>query len=222
MALTALVPRLVTIAVLAVTFMAFTAVVALGWLATPDHDVLVFMAGGWHEQLHTLFQGIALLGGIEATTLLMIGLAVFLIRRGEAGDAWVFAAFVAAVVFELLYKFNLPHPSPSGTVARGDGPSISDLFLRSTGPHNSFPSGHMVRTVVVYGLLAFVIRRLAPWPWVRVLVIPSAIVIIVVVAFDRLYLGVHWESDVVSGLLLGAIALVGATVWLDRPRRPDN
>ena len=39
-------------------------------------------------------------------------------------------------------------------------------------------------------------------------------------AFDRLYLDVHWESDVIGGLLLGAIALVAATVWLDRPERP--
>jgi undecaprenyl-diphosphatase len=49
-----------------------------------------------------------------------------------------------------------------------------------------------------------------------------AIAIIVIVAFDRLYLDVHWESDVIGGLLLGAIALVAATVWLDRPRKPEN
>jgi membrane-associated phospholipid phosphatase len=41
-------------------------------------------------------------------------------------------------------------------------------------------------------------------------------------AFDRLYLDVHWESDVIGGLLLGGIGLVSATVWLDRPRKADN
>ena len=41
-------------------------------------------------------------------------------------------------------------------------------------------------------------------------------------AFDRLYLDVHWESDVIGGLLLGAIALLAGTVWLDRPRKADN
>jgi undecaprenyl-diphosphatase len=54
------------------------------------------------------------------------------------------------------------------------------------------------------------------------LAIPVAIVIIVAVAMDRLYLDVHWESDVVGGLLLGGIALLAATVWLDRPRKPEN
>jgi membrane-associated phospholipid phosphatase len=34
---------------------------------------------------------------------------------------------------------------------------------------------------------------------------------------------VHWESDVIGGLLLGAIALLAGTVWLDRPRgNPQN
>jgi undecaprenyl-diphosphatase len=80
----------------------------------------------------------------------------------------------------------------------------------------------MVRTVVVYGLLAFVVRRLARSRAARALAIPVAIAVIVLMVFDRLYLDVHWESDVIGGLLLGAIGLVAATVWLDRPRKAEN
>ena len=207
---------------LAIAFMVLTVVVSLGWLAAPDHDVLAYMSGLWHEQLHPLFQGIALLGGIELTTLLVAALVVYLFRNGYRADAWVGIAFVAAEVFEILYKTNLTHPAPPGKVAHADGPSLSMLLEPSTGPANSFPSGHMVRAVLVYGLLAFVIRRLAPWPWARALALPTAVVVIVAVAFDRLYLDVHWESDVLGGLLLGAIAMVSATVWLDRPRRAEN
>jgi membrane-associated phospholipid phosphatase len=75
----------------------------------------------------------------------------------------------------------------------------------------------MVRSVIAYGLIAFVVQRLAPWPLARSLAIPVATAIIVLIAFDRLYLDVHWESDVVGGVLLGAIGLVAGTVWLDRP-----
>jgi membrane-associated phospholipid phosphatase len=46
--------------------------------------------------------------------------------------------------------------------------------------------------------------------------------LIVVEAFDRVYLAVHWESDVIGGLLLGTIALLSATIWLDRPRKAEN
>lgn len=207
---------------LVVAFMVLTVVVSLGWLSGPDHDVLTYMSGLWHEQLHPLFQGIALLGGIELTTLLMAGLVAFLFWKGYRADAWVAVAFVAAEVFEIFYKTNLTHPAPPAKIAHTDGPSLSMLFEPSTGAANSFPSGHMLRTVLVYGLLAFAIRRLAPWPWARALALPLAVVVIVVVAFDRLYLDVHWESDVLGGLLLGAIAMVSATVWLDRPRRAEN
>ena len=72
------------------------------------------------------------------------------------------------------------------------------------------------------GLLAFVIRRLSPSRTIRALAIPVAILIIVIEAFDRIYLDVHWESDVIGGLLLGGIALLAATVWLDRPRKAED
>ena len=220
-ALILLIPRLITIAVLVAMFMVLTVVISLGWLGLPDHDVLVFMSGLWIENLHPLFQAIALLGGIELTTVLMIGLVVFLFSRGYVADAWVFVIFVAAEVFELLYKYNLVHPGPPRGAIHADGPSISD-YLGAGVAHNSFPSGHMLRTVIVYGLIAFVVRRLAPDQWQGSLAIPVATVIIVAMAFDRVYLDLHWESDVVGGLLLGAIALVSATVWLDRPRRAEN
>ena len=221
-ALKELVPRLVGIGLLVAAFMFLTVAVSLGWLSTADHDVLDYMVGIWQEPLHPLFQAIAELGGLELTTLLAAGLVGFLVWRGYGADAWVGLGFVAAQVFEIFYKLNLYHPQPPATASHRDGPSLTMLVQSSTGSGNSFPSGHVVRAVFVYGLLAFVIRRLAPWPWVRALALPVAVVLIVLLAFDRLYLDVHWESDVLGGLLLGGIAMVSATVWLDRPRRADN
>jgi membrane-associated phospholipid phosphatase len=195
--------------------------VGAGWLGALDHQVLLAMSGVWSEPLHPLFQLIAELGGIEVTSILMLGLLVYLWRGGFGADAFAVLAFGAAVLLETFYKVTLYHPGPPRAIEHRDGPSITD-FLTSPSNLNSFPSGHMVRTVVAYGLIAFVVRRLAPWPAARALAIPIAIVLIVVEAFDRLYLDVHWESDVIGGLVLGAIALVSATVWLDRPRRADN
>ncbi len=207
---------------LAIGFQALTVAVSLGWLNTADHDVEQAMATVWDPPLHPLFQGIALLGGIELTSVLLIALVIYLWRRFFVADALVLVAFLAAEAFEILYKSNLAHPRPPDSVAHADGPSLSNLLEPATGLHNSFPSGHMMRTVLVYGLLAFVVRRLAPRPWLRNLAAPIAIVLVVVMAFDRLYLEVHWESDVLGGILLGAIALVSATVWLDRPQPAEN
>jgi len=220
--LPALRARLVAASALAVAFVALTMALAAGALNSLDKQVLQAMASLWSEPLHPLFQAIAELGGLEVTTLLMIGLAVFLIRGGFGADAWVVLVFVAAQVLEVLYKANLHHLGPPRSVSHADGPSITEL-VSSNGPlANSFPSGHMVRAVIAYGLIAFVVQRLAPWPLARSLAIPVATVVVLLVAFDRLYLDVHWESDVVGGLLLGAIGLVAGTVWLDRPLSTDN
>lgn len=202
-------------------FVALTIAVTAGVFASLDHQVAQAMHTYWQDSLRLVFLAIAEVGGLELTSVLMLALLIYLLRGGFGSDAWAVAAFVAAVALEVLYKFNLYHPGPSRSLSHGDGPSITDL-LGGAGPGNSFPSGHMVRTVVVYGLLAFVFRRLSSSPLARGLAIPVAIGVIVLMAFDRLYLAVHWESDVIGGLLLGAIALLAATVWLDRPRSAQN
>jgi membrane-associated phospholipid phosphatase len=215
--LSALRPRLVAAAALAVAYVALTMAIAAGMFDALDKQVLQEMSSVWSESLHPLFQAIAELGGLELTSLLMLALAIFLLRRGFGADAWVVLVFVAAQVLEVLYKANLHHLGPPRTVAHADGPSITDL-VSGTGPlANSFPSGHMVRAVIAYGLIAFVVQRLAPWPLARTVAIPIATVLIVLLAFDRLYLDVHWESDVLGGVVLGAIGLLAGTIWLDRP-----
>jgi len=219
--LSALIPRLFGIAVLGVAFIALTIAITAGAFLGLDHQVAQAMHSVWQPSLHPLFQAIAELGGVELTTVLMLGLLVYLWQGGFGSDALVVLVFFAAEAFELFYKYNLHQPGPPRSIAQADGPSISELVSGSLGG-NSFPSGHMMRTVIVYGLLAFVVRRLSPSALARSLAVLAAIGIIVLVAFDRLYLDVHWESDVVGGLILGAIAFVAGTVWLDRPLKAEN
>jgi undecaprenyl-diphosphatase len=219
--LPAITQRVVAIVVLSVAFVALTMTITAGWFTTLDLQVAQTMHTIWQESLHPLFQLIAELGGIELTTVLMVALFFYLWRGGFGADALVVGAFVGAVALEVLYKSLLYHPGPPRSLSHRDGPSLSDS-LPGAGLGNSFPSGHVVRAVVAYGLLAFVVRRLSRSRIPRALAAPLAILVIVVMVFDRLYLDVHWESDVIGGILLGAIGLVAATVWLDRPRKAEN
>jgi membrane-associated phospholipid phosphatase len=204
--------------VLGVAFIALTLAITAGVFNSLDLQVAQATHDLWQPSLHPLFQAIAELGGFELTTILMLGLSWYLWRSGFGSDALVFVVFIAAQAFELFYKLNLHHPQPPRSLMEADGPSITELFTNSAGIGNSFPSGHMIRTVIAYGLLAFVIRRLSQSPRVRALAAAGAVAVVVLMAVDRLYLDVHWESDVVGGLILGAIGLLTATVWLDRPR----
>ena len=217
----ALIPRLIAIAILGVVFVALTIAITVGAFDGLDLQVAQGMHDAWQPALHGLFQAVAELGSFELTTALMLGLSIYLWRSGFGSDALVFIVFVAAQAFELYYKLNLYHPQPPRSLAEADGPSISELFS-GAGAGNSFPSGHVLRAVIVYGLLAFVIRRLSPSQRTRALAVVGAVLAVVLVSLDRLYLDVHWESDVIGGLVLGAIALLAATVWLDRPRKPQN
>jgi undecaprenyl-diphosphatase len=205
--------------ILSLGFAVYSQVVALGELRALDVEAQRAVQSLWAANLQPLFRGIAMLGGIEIPTVLAGGLALYLWRNGFRDEAPAVLVLPVAMAIEILYRRLLFHPEP--THPHLDGPSLSQLV---GGPHlvsaNSYPSGHVMRTVIVYGLIAFVVYRLAPQAWIRRLAVAAAAVIIAAMAFDRLYLDVHWESDVVGGLLAGGLGLVAAIAWLDRPRAP--
>jgi membrane-associated phospholipid phosphatase len=70
----------------------------------------------------------------------------------------------------------------------------------------SYPSGHAIVGVAVYFTIARMLHRERGWRWPFV----AATIMLVVVLYSRLYLGVHWPTDVIGGLLLGLVWLVAA------------
>jgi membrane-associated phospholipid phosphatase len=84
-------------------------------------------------------------------------------------------------------------------------PSFDDPLL--TLATYSFPSGHTAAATVFYGLAAYYVWRHASGPAVRVLAAGAAFILVALVALSRMYLGVHYLSDV-----LAAVAESGA--WL--------
>lgn len=156
---------------------------------------------------------IAELGSLELTTLTGLGLFIYLWRQRLR---WASAALLTvplASLLEAFYKHSGGHAGPP--YLHPDGPSVTDLLDRSPALGSSYPSGHMVRAVLAYGLLVFVIQRLTPAGRLRRLALPVAAFGLGVLAFDRLYLAVHWESDVIGGTLLGGTMLAAAISWMD-------
>ncbi|MFK4226401.1 phosphatase PAP2 family protein [Streptomyces sp. NPDC019890] len=68
----------------------------------------------------------------------------------------------------------------------------------------AFPSGHAVTATVTCGLLLWLLRRYGAEKWLWRLSVAAAAVSVAGVGFTRLYLGVHWPSDVLGGWLIGA------------------
>jgi undecaprenyl-diphosphatase len=72
----------------------------------------------------------------------------------------------------------------------------------------SFPSGHSMSAIGIYGVIAAVL--IALYPQARTAVIVAATLVVAAIGFSRVYLGVHWPSDVVAGLLGGVPPLVAS------------
>lgn len=108
----------------------------------------------------------------------------------------------------LLIVATLARPACEWLIKSGVGrerPQIGGL-VESAGP--SFPSGHVMAAVALWGLVppivALLTRRRTLW-WIATAVSGS---IILVVAASRVYMGVHWFSDVIGALLFGAVYLL--------------
>ena len=67
----------------------------------------------------------------------------------------------------------------------------------------SFPSGHAMSSVIVYGTVAYLAARLQRNVQARVLTFSLAALIILMISASRVYLGVHYPSDILAGLLIG-------------------
>jgi undecaprenyl-diphosphatase len=81
----------------------------------------------------------------------------------------------------------------------------------------SFPSGHAMSAVGIYGVVAAAL--IALYPRARRPVIAAAIALIALIGLSRIYLGVHWPSDVIGGFLGGVPPLVVSVHLIHHPRR---
>lgn len=78
------------------------------------------------------------------------------------------------------------------------------VFHAAVASGYSFPSGHAMMSAIVYLTMAALIARLAPRTRLRLYVMAVALLITGLVGLSRIYLGVHWASDVVGGWAAGA------------------
>lgn len=86
----------------------------------------------------------------------------------------------------------------------------------------SFPSGHSVTSVIVYGLLIYLIRKYCKNDAVKNALTVICAVLMVFIGPSRIYVGVHWPTDVLCGWFIGLCVLIFAIFILERRQKNEN
>jgi len=96
-------------------------------------------------------------------------------------------------------------------------PDVAEMLRRASG--FSFPSGHAMGATIACGALAYLATRaLRSWTW-KSAAMAFAVTFVAAVAASRVYLGVHWISDVGAGITAGTVWLAFTTVAYETLRR---
>ena len=181
----------------AAAFAAVSALAGAGWLRGPDLWALHTAQLPASSALDLLAEIISRAGNLFLTFGLTVALASGLYIRGRRSLALRFLLALAAItVVELALKLFLPVPPLPLEHLR----AVGDEFIFTL--PNPYPSGHMMRTVFLAGAVALL------WPRKEVLLGLGAL--LAAMAATRVYLGVHWASDVAGGVLLAVAALAWA------------
>jgi len=91
-----------------------------------------------------------------------------------------------------------------------------EFLLGVTAQSPSFPSAHSAGSAVVYGLVACALLHSTTNPQQRQVMIVVAITLILLIGFSRIYLNVHYLSDVIVGWLIGAAGVGLTWLWIRR------
>jgi undecaprenyl-diphosphatase len=144
---------------------------------------------------------ITALGGVTVLTLMTVmGTAFLLLSRQKAIALFMFLSIAGGWLLSSLLKLGVARPRPDIVPHLVE---VSDL---------SFPSGHAMLSAVTYLTLGALLSRAQPYRSTRIFLISAAIFLTVIIGFSRVYLGVHYPTDVLGGWCAGATWAL--TCWM--------
>jgi undecaprenyl-diphosphatase len=151
------------------------------------------------DWVETMCRDITSLGSPAVLTLITIAVVSYLWIDGKRATA-LFAALsiVGGAIVVSLLKFGFARPRPE---------LVSHLVHVNS---FSFPSGHAAMAAVTYLTLGALLARVQKRPLMKLYVLAVASILVLLVGFTRVYLGVHWPTDVLAGWCIGTAWRSGA------------
>ena len=197
-----------------IALLAFAAIAAgvEYWLSVAQLDRTI--ADGLHAHALTSQPTVDAMNGITwwGTHRAYIGISLAVMAVAIVFKQWRFAVVWAiiqviggALIQQTKLFFGRPRPQYNGFFATEDS--------------YSFPSGHALSAIVGYGMLAYVLVLVLPTRLLRSAAIIVCTLVALAIGFSRIYLGVHWFSDVMAGYALGFAWLLLAVSLIEDVRR---
>ena len=185
--------------------------------STQAFDVAILQ--WFHAHQNKTFTGLMVevtyLGTGTVVMMIVIIVALFLWHTEHKHSARLLLAATAGNIL-LNGALKLVYHRPRPTV----------FAWQTTAVSSSFPSGHAMSATVVYGTVAYLVMRLQKHRWARVLTLVCTVLLILLICITRLYLGVHYPSDVIGGIIVGlgwaafCMVTLEASLALARRRAP--
>ncbi len=139
--------------------------------------------------------------GTNLTIIPGVAFAMYMLAKRDRSDLIITVISAAAgnYIIGFTLKFAFDRPRPELWPGRGE----------HTGP--SYPSGHAMMATSVLFVVAYLLRRERGWRWPFV----ANLIFGLLTIYSRLYLGVHWPTDVLAGVLIGGIWLAAMLRAID-------
>ena len=139
----------------------------------------------WFEEL---MRDVTALGStVVLSAVTLISVAYLFFQQNRRLALFIVVAISSGLLCSYLLKYGFARPRPE-LVPHG-------MYVYTS----SFPSGHSMLAALVYFTLAGLLARLQQSCKLKIVLYLSAAVIVLMVGISRLYLGVHWPSDVIAG-----------------------
>ncbi len=166
---------------------------AVGYM-TLNHVTLVRIQAPQHMNTYMIF--VTYLGNWQV----IVGLGVvavvvlwFLRKKREA--IFLTVALISGEIIKELLKLLFYRQRPDASLA----------LIQESG--YSFPSGHAFMSVIFYGMICYFIYQVCKNKWQKIISLIITVVLVFLIGFSRIYLGVHWASDVFTGWFIGGAIL---------------
>lgn len=169
------------------------ALVSGGLTQGVDQAIMRGVAELEHPMVRTVALEVTALGGVGVMWMtLLLASAFFWVTSHHYSVLLLWSALVGGSTLNFLLKSLFERPRP-------------ELFAWRTElvANSSFPSGHSMTAVALYATLAYLIVRLEPTVALRRMTLALAAGVILLIGSSRVYLGVHYPTDVLAGFLVG-------------------